>query len=147
MAAVPAAIQRFLEGIQTGNWDGIEECYTPDALFDASDPGGHYRYRGPARIAQEFREEWTGTHPWALVELHIVPTVDGAVVDFEARGRCPGDAQHAAHEEGAGLANILRLREGRIAEHRVYCTGHRNEETLRRIETQPAARLQGVGGI
>ena len=136
MVEVPAAIQRFLEGIQTGNWDGIEACYTPDALYDASDPRWHYQYEGPRQIAQEFREEWTGLHPWRIVELHIAPTADGAVVDFEARGQCPGDAHHAPHMEGARLANIFRLEGGRIAEHRVYCCGHWDEETLHRIEVE-----------
>ncbi|MGH2597922.1 MAG: nuclear transport factor 2 family protein [Dehalococcoidia bacterium] len=136
MAEVPAAIQHFLEGIQTGNWDGVEDCFTPDAVYDASVPGWHYQYQGAARIAQELREEWTGKHPWWLVEINVVLTPVGAVVDFEARGRCPGDERHAPHEEGIRLANIFRLEGGRIAEHRFYCCGEWDEETLRRIEAE-----------
>ena len=136
MADVPAPIRRFLEGLQTADWDGIKDCYTPDALYDATVPGWRYQYEGAARIARELREEWTGKHPWRIVELHVTPTPDGAVVDFEARGRCPGDAHHGPHEEAVRLANIFRLEEGRIAEHRCYCCGEWDEETLRRIEAE-----------
>ena len=136
MTEVPAAIQRFLEGIQTANWDGIEAYYTPDVLYDASVPGWHYQYEGVARIIAELREEWTGKHPWRIVELHITPTADGAVVDFEVRGHCQGDEHHAPHEEGCRIANIFHLQAGRIAEHRFYCCGEWDEETLRHVDAE-----------
>lgn len=136
MVEIPAAIQRFLEGIETGNWDGVEVFYTPNALYDASVPGWRYQYEGAARIAQEMRLEWTGKHTWRIVEQHLVSTAEQVVVDFEARGRCPGDEHHTPHEEACRIANIFRLEGDRIAEHRFYCCGEWDEETLRRIETE-----------
>jgi ketosteroid isomerase-like protein len=136
MAEVPAAIQRFLDGIQTGDWEGMEDYLTPDVLYDATVPGWRYQYEGAERVVEDYREEWTGKHPWRIIELHVTPTPEGAVVDFEARGQCPGNAEHAPHEEGSRLANIFRLEDGRIAEHRYYCAGEFSEEDLRRIEQE-----------
>lgn len=141
---IPPAIQTFLEGIETGRWETIEHHLADDVFYDATVPGWHYQYEGAARVAEEYREEWTGKHTWRVVERHVSSTPDGAVVDFEARGRCPGDDNHAAHEEAVRIANIFRLKNGRIAEHRFYCCGEWDEETLRRIEAEaPKAQRRG----
>ena len=105
-------------------------------LYDASVPGWHYQYEGAERVAKEYENEWTGQHVWDVVEHHVSPTPDGVVLDFEARGTCRGDANHPPHEEAVRIANIFRLEGGRIAEHRFYCCGEWDEETLRRIEAE-----------
>lgn len=133
---IPAAVAMFLDGIQTGRWEAMEQYLADDILYDASVPGWHYQYEGAARIMREYAEEWTGKHTWRIVEQHASPTSDGVVVDFEARGRCPGDDGHAAHEEAVRVANIFRLEGDRIAEHRCYCCGEWDEQTLRRIEAE-----------
>ncbi len=145
MEEIPAAIQRFLEGMETGNWDGMEDYYTPDAIYDATVPGWRYQYEGPVRILEELRDEWTGRNTWRFVELHIAPTADGVVVDFEARGQRPSHAHHGPHEVACRLANIFHLEGGRIAEHRFYCCGEWDEETIRHIETEaPKVRRTSV---
>jgi hypothetical protein len=141
---IPAAVARFLEGIETGDWGGMEEHLAPDVLYDASVPGWHYQYQGAARVVREFQNEWTRKHTWRVVESHAAYTPDGVVLDFEARGCCPGDESHAAHEEAIRMANIFRLEGGRIAEHRFYCCGEWDEETIRRIEEEaPKVRREG----
>jgi ketosteroid isomerase-like protein len=141
---IPTAIRSFFAGIETGDWEGIEQRLAEDVLYDASVPGWHYQYQGAGRVAREYREEWTGQHTWRIVEHHMSPTADGVVVDFEARGRCPGDENHEAHEEAVRIANIFRLADGRILEHRFYCCGEWDEQTLRRIEAE-APRVEGRG--
>jgi ketosteroid isomerase-like protein len=136
MTDLPPAIQKFLEGLQTGDWTGIEQYLTPDAIYDATVPGWRYQYRGAERIARELREDWTGRNTWRIVELHVTPTRDGVVVDFEARGRRPQGAALREGEVCARLANIFRLEGGRIAEHRFYCAGEWDEATVRRIENE-----------
>lgn len=136
MTELPAAIQRLLDGIQTGDWVGVEAHLAPDAIYDGSMPGWRVQYQGAERIVRELREEWTGKHTWRIVELHASPTADGTVIDFELRGRCPGDETHPGHEEAVRVANIFRLEEGRISEHRYYCCGEWDEETLRRIKAE-----------
>lgn len=89
MIHLPAALQHFLRGIETADWDGIEAYLAPDVLYDATVPGWHYQYAGCDRIAEEYRSEWTGRHPWQLRELHVALTAEGAIVEFEARAHAP----------------------------------------------------------
>lgn len=126
--AVPPAVTAFLRGLQTGEWDGMEGFLTPDVLYDATVPGWRYQYEGVERVVREYREEWTGRHPWRVAECQVHPTPDGAVVDLEARAGSPGA------EEAFRQANIFRLDGGRIAEHRFYCCGEWDDATLRAID-------------
>lgn len=123
--------------MESGRWDGIADQLAPDVVYDASVPGWHYQYQGAARVAREYREEWTGRHPWRVVELHANPTPDGVVVGLEIRGRDPG----ADGDEACRLANVFRLADGRIALHRFYCCGEWDAETVRRIDAE-APRLE-----
>jgi ketosteroid isomerase-like protein len=136
VAALPPAVRRFFEGLQTGNWEGIEDYFTPDAVYDGSVPAWHYQHEGSSRIAETLPDEWTRTHSWRIVELRVAPTADGVVVDGELRGRHPGSGRHAPQEVGCRLASIFRLEGGRIAELRFYSCGEWGTETLRRIDAE-----------
>ncbi len=126
---LPAAVHRLLDGLRTGDWSGIEDDLRPDVLYDATVPGAHYRYRGREQVAREYRCEWTGRHPWRLVECRGAPTPSGAVVALEARWGEPGD------EEACRLANLFVLdEEGRIAEHHLWCCGEWDPETVRHVD-------------
>jgi hypothetical protein len=136
MAELPIAVQRFLDGIQTADWAGFEAYYTPEALYDATVPGWHCQYEGPERIVRELSEEWTGRNTWQIVEMHVQPFADGVVLDFAIRGWRPRGEHWPGGEVYCRLANIFRLEDGRIAEHRYYCSGEWDEATVRRIETE-----------
>jgi ketosteroid isomerase-like protein len=133
---LPAAVQRFLDAVQSGRWDGIADHLAPDVVYDASVPGWHHQYQGVDRVAREYREEWTGRHPWRVVELHTTPTAEGVVVDFEVRGAARGGDGEPGSEEACRIANIFRLAGGLIVEHRFYCCGECDPETVRRIDAQ-----------
>lgn len=128
--ALPAAVNRFLEGLQTGDWSGMEDHLAEAVLYDASVPGWHYQYEGRDRIAAEYRGEWTGRHPWRLTELRVERCLSGAVVvDFEARWGAAGS------EEACRMANVFRFDpDERIAEHRLFCCGEWSPETVRSID-------------
>ena len=53
MADIPAAVQRFLDGVETGDWAGIEQHLAPDVVYDASVPGWRYQYQGVFGDAKE----------------------------------------------------------------------------------------------
>ncbi len=127
---VPEAVGRFLAGLETGVWDGIEDHLDPEIVYDASVPGWHYQYQGRDQVAAEYRSEWTGRHPWRLVEVNVDPCASGAVlVDFEARWGDPGD------EEACRMANIFRFSgSGLVREHRLYCCGEWDPDTVRRVD-------------
>lgn len=122
---LPTAVQSFLHGLRTGDWDGIEARFTPDARYDATVPGSRYGYVGAQRIARELREEWTARNTWEIVELHTAIAEQGSVVvvDLEVHGRRAPGAHWPSGEVCCRLANLFRLENGRIAEHRFYCCG------------------------
>lgn len=130
IADAPEAVQRFLAGLETGDWSGIEHHLAEEVLYDASVPGWHYQYEGRERIAMEYRSEWTGRHPWRFKELHVERCRSGAaVVDFEVRWG------EAGSEEACRMANLFRFDEsGCITEHRLYCCGEWEPETVRQVD-------------
>jgi ketosteroid isomerase-like protein len=134
MQRLPNAVQRFLDGLRTGDWDGMEEHFTQDAIHDGSMPGWRVRYQGPARIARAYREEWTGKGTWSLPEPTVTQTDDTIVVELEA-------TLEAEEPLVCRIANFFRLRDGRIAEHRYYCCGEWDQATVRRIEEE-APRIE-----
>ena len=136
MADIPGSITRFVEALESSRWDELADCYAPDAVFDGSVPNWHFQWEGAAKAVDQLKEWWGSGRDPKLVELHVAPTSDGAVVDFELRWTCPGDENHAPHLEGCRQAHIFRLRDGVIAEQRVYCSGEWNEEELRKIDAE-----------
>ena len=136
MSDWPESISKFVEALRTANWAGLEAAYTDDALFDASVPNWHFQVEG-GRAAVDQLSDWFGIAP-TVFEPVVTATDDGAVVDFELRRNCPGNPaeNHAPHLEGTRQAHIFRLRDGKIAEQRVYCSGEWLEEDWKRIDAE-----------
>lgn len=130
MRELPNAVQRFLDGLSTGDWDGMEQHLTPDAVHDGSMPDWRLQYEGPARIVQAFREEWTGRGTWRFADPVVTIGDDTAVVELHATLVSPGEPLLCR------LVNVFQLRDGRIAEHRYYCCGEWSEETQRQIAAE-----------
>jgi len=128
MDQLPNAVQRFLDGLRTGDWDGMEQHLTPDAIHDGSMPEWRVQYAGPARIVRAYGEEWTGKGTWRLPEPNVTTAGDTVIVELEGILQAPDGPLLCR------LANFFRLQDGRIAEHRYYCCGEWSEETVRRIE-------------
>jgi ketosteroid isomerase-like protein len=130
MEQLPKAVQRFLDALRTADWDGMEQHLTPDAIHDGSMPDWRVRYAGPTRIVQAYREEWTGKGTWRLKGPNATRSGDIVVVEIE------GTLEASDGPLLCRIANFFELRDGRIAEHRYYCCGEWNEETVRRIEDE-----------
>lgn len=130
MEQLPTPVQRFLEGLESGNWEGMEQHLSPDAIHDGSMPDWRVQYAGPARITQAFREEWTGKGTWHIPAPAVPRGGDTVVVELEGTLVTPDE------ELLCRIANFFRLRDGRIAEHRYYCCGEWGEETVRQIEAE-----------
>lgn len=137
MEQLPNAVQRFLDGLTTGDWDGMEQHLTPDAIHDGSMPGWRVQYEGPDRIAKAYREEWTAKGTWRFAEHNVTRAGDTVVLDYEGAIINPDDDARLV----CRMANFFRLRDGRIAEHRYYCCGEWDEVTVRRIEAE-APRIE-----
>lgn len=130
MQQPPTAVQRFLDGLQSGDWDGMEQHFTPDAIHDGSMPDWRVQYEGPARITRAYREEWTARGPWRVQESALTQSHDTVVVEIEGMLVTPNETVLCR------IANFFELRDGRIAEHRYYCSGEWSEATVRRIEAE-----------
>ena len=128
MERLPSAVQRFLDGLRTGDWDGMEQHFTPDAIHDGSMPDWRVQYAGPDRIVRAYREEWTGKGTWDIPEPAVTQSADTVVVELEGTLATPGENLLCR------IANFFQVRDGRIAEHRYYCCGEWSEVTVRRIE-------------
>ncbi|WP_166352578.1 nuclear transport factor 2 family protein [Phytoactinopolyspora limicola] len=129
MTKLPTAVQRVLDGMTTGNWEGIERHLTPDVFHDASVPGWRMQFQGVDRVAQEMRS-WTVGSTFSIEEQTATVAGDTVVVELQATQ----DSPHGWHVDR--LANIFVLRDGRIAEHRYYCCGEWDEATVRKIEAE-----------
>lgn len=128
MEQLPTAVQRFLDGLSSGDWDGMEQHFTADAIHDGSMPGWRVQYEGPARITQAYREEWTGKGTWRILEPTVTRSDDTVVVELE------GTLVTADEQLTCRLASFFQLRDGRIAEQRYYCCGEWSEEVVRSID-------------
>lgn len=128
--AVATAVDVFLQCIRSAYWDGMENYLSADVVYSASVPGWHYEYQGASRVLREYQEEWSGKYRWNVVERHIVATDDSVVLDIEMHG---DPISSGIAPAVCRLANIFRLDGGRIAEHRYYCCGEWDPETVRHI--------------
>lgn len=128
MQQLPKAVQRFLDGLQSGDWEGMEQHFTPDAIHDGSMPDWRVQYEGPARIVQAYREDWTGKGTWHMPDPTVTRAGETVVVELEGTLATPEEALLCR------VANVFELRDGRIAEHRYYCCGEWGEEAVRQIQ-------------
>ncbi len=128
MRELPNAVQRFLDGLRTGDWDGMEQHLTPDAVHDGSMPHWRVQYAGPDRIVRAYREEWTSKGTWTMPEPAVTQTDDTVVLEVEGTLHAPDEPLVCR------IANVFALRDGRIAEHRNYSCGEWTEAVLREIE-------------
>lgn len=125
MAQIPTAVQRVLDGLTTGDWNGIEQHLTPDVFHDASVPGWRMQRQGVTAVANEMRS-WPTFKEVQFQREYVAG--DTVIVELQA-----------VHDSPGGLlldrfANFFVLRDGRIAEHRYYCCGEWDEGTVARLD-------------
>ena len=136
MSELPAAVDRLLSTMGTGDWSSLSADVTEDVIYDASVPGWHFSMQGVDAVLAELGG-WTDQHLWRTHEQRVTPTDKGVLVELELRGTCPGDDSHGAHEEATRNALVFELAaDGRISELRLICCGDWDEETIKRIETE-----------
>ncbi len=118
---VDAAVAGLVAFLESGS--APADLFTPDAFADLTSPWWRVQAAGTAAVVA-LR---TGSHPFAgKVDVRRVDaTASGFVLEIEERW--PHDGQHWYCRE------LLRadLRDGRIAELSVYCTGDWDEERQR----------------
>lgn len=73
-----AVVDRFLAGIERGRPEG--DVYAPDALLDATVPGGRFQVRGGDAIVEQYRGWFDVPGPFHSIERHPLP--DGELVRY-----------------------------------------------------------------
>jgi hypothetical protein len=134
MNASPAAVQAFIEGLRTGDWQDVRQHYAPDAIFDGTVPRWHFALRGVDTVVEELGRWFPRAA--CLTHLNTVETIDGAVVEFERRWQRPLP-EGGSESVGIRQMHILHLDErGRIVEQHGHCAGIWDDATFATIEAE-----------
>jgi hypothetical protein len=133
---VPPAVAAALAAIETGDWAPVKDVLAPDVVYEASVPEWHFSMAGVDDVIAELTGI-TSQHPWRYHDRRLTKTENGVLVEMEIRGRCPGDDDHAAHEEASCNALVFELDDGGlISEMRLTCSGEWNDKVIARIEAE-----------
>ncbi len=134
MEAATTAVDAFLARLESGDWRGMEEHYTPGAVFSATVPQWNFAVQGPARIAEELIKWYPNAA--TLRDVHVEPTSRGAVVEFERRWERFEAGDNTPEVVGVRQMHMLILDGDRIAEHHAHCAGRWDAQTFATIEAE-----------
>jgi predicted metal-dependent enzyme (double-stranded beta helix superfamily) len=96
----------------------LREQYHDDVLVDVNVPYWRFQVTGRAALEELFDRDELGLPDLRLRSFRAVPMVDGCVVEVEVRaGRGAETVQWRA-------LHVLHVRDGKVAEHVTYCSGH-----------------------
>lgn len=115
-----SATNRFLDALAARDFEGLADCFTPDAKLRALVPTRVREDDGPEAIAERFRF-WVGEiEDFRLSESDVEPVADRVRVRYRLEGKDP--------EDGVGLMEhhgYLTLADGRIEALNLVCSGFR----------------------
>ncbi len=123
MSVKSPAIEAFLEGVRTGDWQSMGQHYSPAATFKGTVPRWYFTVKGASDVTRQMAD-WFPC-PAVVRDLYVNSTDDGAVVEFERRWTQPGDGDDGQAEEvGIRQAHVFYLDpDGRIREQHGHCAG------------------------
>jgi hypothetical protein len=130
--------QAIAEGFLVGDVTALRPCYHHDALFDLNVPQWRFQVRGREPALQLLHDEELAQPGRRVTFLRVTDTAGGLLLETETR--------HGHADDGAARAfrelHHLRLRDGLVAEHVLWCTGIIDADTSRRqLETAPMERM------
>jgi predicted metal-dependent enzyme (double-stranded beta helix superfamily) len=98
--------------------------YHDDVLADVNVPSWRFQLTGRAAVEEVIDRDEFGLPDQRLRSFRALPTADGCLVEVEVRARRGDDTVQwrALH--------VLRMRDGKVAEHVTYCSGHQDAATI-----------------
>ena len=96
----------------------LREHYHEDVLADVNVPAWRFQVSGRVTVEELFNRDELGLPDLRLRSFRAVPTADGCVVEVEVRARRGNDTVQWRD------IHVLHVRDGKVAEHVTYCTGH-----------------------
>lgn len=127
---VAARLIRYL-----GTLEGAEDVLTPDVFVDLNVPLWRMQAQGTEAFESLIREE---TDDGQIIHDHrVVPTPTGFVLEYD------GELTHKESGQNLYFRNmwLCEIRNGRISEVTVYCTGEWDEQA-RRTQAEEAPMLR-----
>jgi len=96
----------------------LREHYHDDVFVDVNVPSWRFQVTGRTAVEELFDRDELGLPDLRLRAYRAVPTVDGCVVEVEVRAR------RGAETVQWRAVHVLHVRDGKVAEHVTYCSGH-----------------------
>jgi ketosteroid isomerase-like protein len=96
----------------------LREHYAEDVLVDVNVPSWRFQVTGRSALEELFDRDELGLPDLRLRAFRAVPTGDGCVVEVEVRARRGTETVQWRD------IHVLHVRDGKVAEHVTYCTGH-----------------------
>ena len=116
---------RVCDAFVAGDVDALLACYAPDALVDAVVPQWRFQLQGHDAIREAIVEgEFVPGR--RVTQVHRTATEDGVLLEVEAHAPMHGE-EHLWRE----LSHI-RIVDGLVTEHIIYCSGFWDAATIAR---------------
>jgi hypothetical protein len=137
--SAPGDLRRaVVEGFWAGDIAVLRPWYHDDALIDVNVPNWRFQVRGGGAGLQLLHDDEFAQPDRRLAFVRVTDTAAGVLLETETRFRDRADGRPRATRE----VHQLRLRDGLVAEHVVWCTGINDPETIRRqFDTAPMERM------
>ncbi len=103
--------------LRAGNYVGLTERFSPDALLDMNLPTWRFQLQGRGAISEYFTEQTSGLANLRCTQMRELVTDDAVAVESECRFDGP-DGEYLWR-----CVDLVRVVAGEIVEHTQYCTG------------------------
>jgi hypothetical protein len=126
----------LIAGFLDGDTALLRPWYRDDVLVDVNAPDARFQLRGRADVMAIIEHEEFSKPDRRLTFLRATDTTDGLLLETELRFTEDGELRHCRE------AHNLRVRDGRVIEHVLWCTGISDADTARQVfETAEIERL------
>jgi hypothetical protein len=115
-----------------GDPAGLAGLYAPEALLDVNVPEWRFQVEGATAVAEAIREQDLGLPGRRVTSWRTAATNEGLTLEVAMR------FTHDGAEVLARTLHLLRVANGRFAEHTVYCTGMWDQSTVSRQRREAA---------
>lgn len=126
MATTTTVAETVEAGYRKWDFTVLRQVYAPDVILDVNVPMWRFQLQGADTVVGWFQQQ---AQAWTNPRVTWSRTVAGdgcAVIEWEMRGG-EGDT-----EEMCRQADILHIRDGRVVEHHLFCTGKLDAQTIAR---------------
>lgn len=123
---------RIIDVFVNGHVSSLDGLYATDAIADCNVPQWRYQLRGAETITAAIREDELGVPHRTVTEWNHGVTDNGLFLEAEVRFNDGEDRMWRN-------LHLFRITDGRITEHRLYCSGIWSQSDIARYESPALA--------